>query len=590
MAMSDAEIIIGLATIVVLGVGAQWIGRRTGVPSLLLLLPAGLLAGDVFDLVEPEELFGDLLFPGVTLLVSLLLFQSGLQLRLGDLPGDARGWVARLVTVGLVVTFLGASLTVAAVLDVPAELAYLTGAILVISGPTVVGPLLDAMRPREPVGTVLRWEGTILDPLGATLGVVVLNLVLASTRDGVHPVLQMVSRLGVGVAIGLVAAAVLVFVMSRFLLTDDMEASVALLLAVAAFAAAEVLLSEAGLFATVAMGFAAANQRLVSTGRIDGFGETLEVLIIGALFIVLGAMVSLDDLRDHAWSALVIVAALVLIVRPITAALSLALSPMDVRDRVLVGWMAPRGVVAAATAAQFAAALEEHGYDADFLVPVIFGVIIGTGLVYGLSAPTVVRLLGVEQPPARGVALVGDDRWLAPFGRRLSDAGVTTLLVTHDPPPLDGSAESTDRLSPSVVSLREGTARIDQSVRDAAVGQAIVSVPSDAALTLLESDLIELLGRRHVLRVARAVTAPGHTFIPERFSARPFAGEVTREEIGRRVDEGATIEVLTDATRPDVLLLAAITVDGSVNLEPLSVSPGPDDVLIGVVPPGADRL
>jgi NhaP-type Na+/H+ or K+/H+ antiporter len=584
--MSDSEIIIGLATIVVFGVGAQWIGRRTGVPSLLILLPAGLLAGDVLGLVEPEKLFGDLLFPGVTLLVSLLLFQSGLQLRLRDLPGTARSSVARLASVGLTITFLGASLTAAAVLDVPTELAFLVGAILVISGPTVVGPLLEVVRPREPTGTVLRWEGTILDPLGATLGVVVLNLILASDRGGVHPVLQMLGRLGLGITIGLTAAALLVFVMSRFLLTDDMEASVALLFAVAAFAFAEVLLSEAGLFATVAMGFATANQRMVPTGRIGGFGETLEVLIIGALFIVLGALVKLADLRDYVWQVVIVVAVLVLVVRPLTAAVSLVRTPLTGRDRALVGWMDPRGIVAAATAAQFASTLADNGYDSGFLVPVVFGVIVGTGLVYGLTAEPVARLLGVRRPPARGVALVGDDTWLVPFARCLVAAGVTTLLVTHEPQRADPIAGAGDQRGPAKVSLREGTERIEQAVRDAAVGEAVVSVPSDAALILLESSLIELLGRRHVLRVARGHATDAHAVIPERFSARPFAGEVSREEIARRIRAGAEVKVVVGAERERALLLAAVGSEGDVNLQPTAVAPDPDETLIGVVDAG----
>ena len=295
MGMSDNDVIIGLATIVVFGVGAQWIGRRSGIPSLLLLLPAGVLAGSVFGLVEPEQLFGDALFPGITLLVSLLLFQAALGLRVRDLPRVARGPVLRLVSIGAAVTFVGAAAGVALIFDVDLNIALLVGAILVVSGPTVVGPLLAVVRPRDPSEAVLRWESIALDPIGATLGVVVLNLILAS-GGGVHPALQMLGRLGVGVGVGAAAAVILVFMMSRFFVPDEMEAAVALLFAVAAFAVAEVSLSEAGLFATTTLGFIAANQRFVPTARITGFGETLEVLIIGALFIVLGALVKLDDL------------------------------------------------------------------------------------------------------------------------------------------------------------------------------------------------------------------------------------------------------------------------------------------------------
>ncbi len=294
--LSETDILVALATIAVFGIGAQWIGRRLGFPSLLLLLPAGLLAGDVLGLVEPEKLLGDLLFPLVTLLVALLLFQAGLQLRFADLPDAARVPVLRLLTLGLAITFLGASLAALAILDIDTNLAFLLGAIVVVSGPTVVGPLLSTVRAREPTSSVLDYEGTFLDPLGATLGVVMLSVVLAGGGD-VNPVLQVLGRLGLGLAVGLVAAALLVFAMSRFLLPFHMEAAVAVMLAVVAFVVSDVLLSEAGLFATLTLGVAVANQRRVSLRPVRAFGGTLEVLIIGTLFILLGALVTLDGLR-----------------------------------------------------------------------------------------------------------------------------------------------------------------------------------------------------------------------------------------------------------------------------------------------------
>ena len=233
--LSETEIYLAVATIAVFGIGAQWIGRRFGFPSLLLLLPLGLLAGDVLGLVQPEALLGDLLFPTVELLVALLLFQSGLQLRFAVLPADARSPVIRLLTVGVAITFLGASLAVLAIMDLDVGLAFLLGAIVVVSGPTVVGPLLRSLRPRAPIASVLNYEGTILDPIGATLGVVVLTAVLAAGVDELHPVLYFLGRLGVGVAIGLATSAAMVFVMSRFWLTYSIEAAVPLMFAIVAF-------------------------------------------------------------------------------------------------------------------------------------------------------------------------------------------------------------------------------------------------------------------------------------------------------------------------------------------------------------------
>jgi NhaP-type Na+/H+ or K+/H+ antiporter len=577
--VTDDEIIIGLTTIVVFGIGAQWVGRRAGIPSVLILLPAGLLAGGVLDWVDPEELFGDLLFPVVTLLVSVLLYQSGLQLRLDELPGNVRTTVARLVSIGLLLTFAGATAAVALVLDVPRSLAAMTGAILVVSGPTVIGPLIRVVRPKPPAGAVLVWEGTALDPIGATLGVVVLNLILASNRGGMHPILQLMARLGVGLAVGLIAALALILVISRFLVTDDMEAAVGLLFAVAAYGIAELTLSEAGLFATLTLGVALANQRLAPTSGMAGFGATVEVLIIGTLFIVLGATISVDELVDHAWQIVVIVAILVLVVRPLTVAICLFGTPLSRAERAFIGCIDPRGVVAAATAAQFGGSLSDAGYDTDFMPSTVFGVILGTGVVYSLGAAPIARALQLQRHRSTRVALIGGDPWLATFGQRLVDAGATVLVVTTEsdrvdtPDPLEhGSIRALE-----TIPLREGAERISDALEEASLAGALISSDPDAVVTLIEAELIELLGRRKVHRVRDEHLDALDSVLPERWAVTPFQGHATRESIAAKLATGATIEVLAPPVAADALVMASVANDGSVDFA----------VRDGDLPPGA---
>lgn len=589
--LTDNEIIIALATIAVFGIGAQWIGRYFQFPSLLLLLPAGLLAGDALGLVEPEKLLGDTLFPLVTLMVALLLYQSGLELRFADLPTEARRPVYRLVSIGLAITFLGASLASLAILDIDADLAFLLGAIIVVSGPTVVGPLLSTVRPREPTGSVLTYEGTFLDPIGATLGVVVLNLVLASNRGGVHPIVQGAGRLGLGIAVGLVAAAVLVFVLSRFWVPDNMEAAVGAMLAVAAFALADTLLSEAGLFATLTFGVALANQPVVSIRRIRAFGETLEVLIIAGLFILLGALVTIDKLSEYAWEIVLLVVLLVLIVRPLAALVSLLGSQLGPRDRALIGWVDPRGIVAASTAATFAGSLSAANIESDFLLPVVFGVILGTGIVYGLTAKPAAQWLGVRQPAPTGVALMGDSPWLIDLAQRLRDAEATVVVMVSKPP-ADADRDTEDAGVP-VVSVLDHRARREQALAHADIAQVAVCSPS--GLNVGELELIEHFGRRNVLRLPSSRASAGiDRRLPRRLSARPFAPGVTYDDIEAMVADGATVQVIardpdaSDRAEPDVLPLAAVGPGGDVNLQPGSRSPGPEDLIIGLAAaPGA---
>jgi hypothetical protein len=460
----------------------------------------------------------------------------------------------------------------------------LIGAILVVSGPTVVGPLVSVLRPRSPIGSVLNWESTVLDPIGATLGVVVLNIVLATERGGLHPVLQMLGRLGLGIAIGLVAAILMVYVFSRFLVTDEMEAAVALLFAVAAFAVAEVLMSEAGLFATVTLGLVAANQRLVPTTRIRGFGETLEILIIGILFILLGALVALEDLGDHALELVLLVATLVVLIRPLAVGFSLAGSHLSGRDRALVASIDPRGVVAAATAAQFTIPIADAGLDADFLLPVVFGVVLGTGVVYGLAARPIARRLQVVDPRPTGVAVIGDAEWLRGLARCLHSLGVPVLRLSTGSPA--DALQEAEADGVATVSLLDGLERVDHAIEGARLSRAVVSTPGDIETTLVRARLVEVVGRRHVYSVVDP--EPGRRRLGTEIEAPAFAPGVHRADLDARVRAGSRVVVIARGANPgsDALLLAAVRPDGSVNLAPGRRRVGANDALVALVSPG----
>lgn len=560
--MDDNAVTIGLAALVVLGVVAQWAGRRLGFASLLLLLPAGLIAGH-YGIVEPEQLLGESLFPLTTMLVALLLFQSGLNLDVKGLPRGVRWPVGRLVTVGALITFVGASLATLALFEIDRGVAFIIGAILVVSGPTVVGPLLEVVRARAAPAAVLQWEGVILDPIGATLGVVVLNVVLAAGRGGVHPVAQMATRVGLGVTVGVLAAAGLVFVMSRYMVTDNMEAAVAVAFAVAAYTVAEVLLSEAGLIAAVALGVIAANQRIVPTARITGFGETLEVLIIGVLFVLLGALVEWEDLLALAWRAAALVAVLVVVLRPLSVAVALAGTSVPWRDRALIGWLDPRGIVAAATATQFSGELTTAGIDAGALPPITFAVILGTGVVYSLTTPAVARALRVAEPSPIGVGLLGHADWLTDLAVRLRDLGATVLLLTSTRTSDQRAVEGV-----TVVSIHESEDELDKVLDDVSIGQALVATEPGVVRRLIVADLIEALGRRNVYRLRSSRERSAAVLASERSLPRPFSDEVTLTDIEERTQAGATIEVVDGDLPSDALLMAVVHDDGTVDLAP----------------------
>jgi NhaP-type Na+/H+ or K+/H+ antiporter len=382
----------GIALVVALGVVGQVASKALRVPSILLLLVLGLLAGPVTGLVDPDALLGDELFPLVSMAVGLLLFEESLKLDMKRLQGGARRPVALLVTLGAVLTGLGATAICWWILDLPLDRAAVVGAILIVSGPTVVGPLLAIIRPKQPLESVLAFEGIFIDPIGATVALAMANIALHAA-----PVNLGMTAIS-GALTGVVAAAVYVAAVRWGRIPAATEVSLAFATALATYAVAEAFHEEAGLFATTALGIALANQRWARIEPLHEFGSHVGLMLIGTLFILLSARVDLDALATYAAPMLAIGALLVLVLRPFVAAVSTTGSVLSSRERVMVGWMAPRGIVAASTASLFALRFEQDGQPFEQLVPVVFGVILLTAIVYGLTGPWVAARLGVRSP------------------------------------------------------------------------------------------------------------------------------------------------------------------------------------------------
>lgn len=384
----------GIAAIVLFGVLGQLLGKATGIPSIILLLLLGLLVGPVLGWVNPDDILGDDLFPLVSMAVSVLLFEESLKLDFRRLHGGARRPVLGLVTVGAALTGIGASILTWMVFDLPAARAAVIGAILIVSGPTVVGPLLAVIRPKQPLESVLAFEGIFIDPIGATVALGITNYALHE-----HP--QGLFQTGLtGIATGVLTAALYVVLIRFARVPASMHVVLALALALTAFAVAESFFEESGLWATTALGVTLANQRFVKLGALHEFGSHIGALLIGSLFIVLAARVDLDALVTYAFGTLVLVTLLVLFLRPAVAWIATSRTVLSRRERLMVGWMAPRGIVAASTASLFALQFENAGKPFPHLVPVVFGVVLATAVVYGFTGPIVADRLGVRSDVA----------------------------------------------------------------------------------------------------------------------------------------------------------------------------------------------
>jgi NhaP-type Na+/H+ or K+/H+ antiporter len=428
-------LLVGIAGILILGITAQWLAWRLRLPSILLLLIFGFVAGPVTGFIKPDELLDDLLFPIVSLSVALILFEGGLNLKVVDLRQT--GHVVRnLVTVGVLFTWLASATAAYFILDFALPLALLFGAILVVTGPTVIIPLLRHIRPAKQVDSIAKWEGIVNDPIGAILAVLVFEaIVVSGLQETVATIIiSLLQTILIGFILGGFSVALLILLLKRYWIPGYLQSSFTLIFVVVAFVASNLSQAESGLFTVTLMGVFLANQKLVSIKHIVEFKENLGILLLSGLFIILAARLKPEALSHLGLNSLIFLIVLVLLIRPIAVALSTIKSGLGWRDKLFLSWMAPRGIVAAAVMAVFALELSEKTayIQAERMVPEMFFIIVGTVAIYSLSAAPLGRWLNVAQPNPQGILIVGAHDWARAIAEVLQAEGFEILLVDTD--------------------------------------------------------------------------------------------------------------------------------------------------------------
>ncbi|MEU9206105.1 cation:proton antiporter [Streptomyces sp. NPDC048332] len=428
--MTADQVLMGLGLIVVLAVASQLLANRLRVPALLVLLPVGFTAGALIDSVDPERLLGAAFSPLVSLAVAVILYDAGLGLDLKWLKNHTRRVVRRLLLLGTVLTVVSAALFAVPVLDMSMGAAVMLASILVVSGPTVVGPLLAFVRPTERLQRILIWEGSLIDPVGGILGALVFHAVLVGERPGFgRQVGEFAASAAVGVAGGAIGAGVLWLLLRRVRLSEELATSVQLAAVIGMATACDALRDDTGLISAVVMGMAMANLPGLDLPARRPFFDTLVSLIIGLLFVSISATVTPSSLRHVVLPSLALVALLVLVTRPLVAHLATLRTDVPRGERWFIGWMAPRGIVAAATASTFSADLiDKDVTGAERILPATFVVIVATVMLYGLTAFPVARRLGVLRPARSRPLLVGGAPWAVDLACALRTAGLDVLM------------------------------------------------------------------------------------------------------------------------------------------------------------------
>ncbi len=439
----------GLATAVLCiaggGITAQVIAARLRIPAIVLLLALGFLVGPVLGLMHPTRDFGESLRPLIGLAVAIVVFEGGLALDFRELRATGEG-VLRLTAFALPVNFLLGTLAAHFIGGMLWGPAWVFGAILVVTGPTVILPLLRHARLERRSAAFLKWEAIVNDPVGAILTAVVIEILVgvphgAGETKAVALALHLVEGVLVAGGLGVGFALLVAWAFRRDFVPETLKTPVLLALALVAYVVPNLLMHEAGLIGATVFGIALANRHVPGLGELRRFKEALVVLLVSCLFIVLTADLDLGVLNMLSMPILGLTAAILFAVRPAAIWLATLGSDLSRPERLFVGWIGPRGIVAAAVAGLAGPRLTEAGYAGGELIqPTVFAVIVATVILHGFSLRPLARKLGLSAAAeTQRLAVVGASAWASDMVVSLHRAGVPVVLIDTSPGALHGA-------------------------------------------------------------------------------------------------------------------------------------------------------
>lgn len=588
-----------LASVLALGIAAQWVAWRFRLPAIVLLLLFGFLLGG-FSNTEPGE-NQDMFFALVSLAVGIILFEGGLSLDFREIK-ETRGVVMRLVSVGLLITWLLTAWLAYAVGGFTREMAILLGALLTVSGPTVVLPLLRHVQPVRRIGSLTKWEGIVNDPIGAVIAALVFELLLHGAHG--HVVSESLLHIGRTLLCGLVlsgvSAWILLQMLRRYLVPDYLQNPMILSFVILLFAFSNYLQEESGLVTVTLLGVMLANQRTVAIRHVIEFKENLRVLLISTLFIVLASRltINMEAISLLGWPSLALVALIILVVRPVSVFVSTLGSDLSWKEKAFLSWIHPRGIVAAAVSSLFALKLHSVNHplavEADRFVLMTFLVIVGSVTVYGLTLAPLARWLGLSGENPQGILFAGASPVVRAIAKAVQEEGLPVLMV--DTNPGNNAAARMVGLPMNYASI--GSEFVQEEIDLGGIGRLLAMTPNDEVNTLAVMGFAERFGRAEVYQVAAVESSSARTEAvgAYRRGRTLFDRPTTIEELENRFTAGATVKKTTlteDFTLEDFITrygesaLPLFTLEENGNLiiatDEKDMQPKPGQMLVALV-------
>ena len=441
------EHMLELAGIIILGILAQWVAWRFKIPAILPLILIGLLVGpiaaeyitdDGSKWIEPIWNGKKGLFPGeglyyfVSLAISIILFEGGLTLKRSEVK-NVGPVITKLITLGSAITFFAAGILAHFIFNLSWEISFLFSALIIVTGPTVITPILRNIPLKKDVSAVLKWEGILIDPIGALVAVLVFEFISVGGDSGFTKtaLMEFGKIILFGTTFGFTFAHALAFAINKKLVPHYLLNVVSLSTVLLVFVESEIFAHESGLLAVVVMGMVLGNGKLENIKELLYFKESLSVLLISILFILLAANINIEDMMLlYNWKTVMLFAAVVFLVRPLAVFLSTINSNLKLKEKLFISWVGPRGIVAAGIASLFGSKLIKEGVTgAEYITPLVFMIVLGTVLLNATTARLFAKMVGVFLKKSEGILIIGASKVSRLLGQYLEDNGRHVVLI-----------------------------------------------------------------------------------------------------------------------------------------------------------------
>lgn len=533
--------VMAFALVGALGVGSQWVAWRLRMPAIVLMLVAGIVIGPVLGVFDPARDIGPLMGPMISIAVAIILFEGGLTLNFHQLQ-DAVVGVKRLVLVGAPLGWLTSALALHYAAGLSWQASAVFGGIMIVTGPTVIAPLLRTAKLSRRPAALLQWEAIVNDPIGALAAVLAFEVVLVLNTTATVP--AAVTSLIVGIVfasvLGVAAGWGLARAFKRGWVPEYMKVPVLFALLLGIFGLSDSVLHESGLLAVTIMGIVIANANLPSYVELRRFKEHATVLLVSGVFILLAASLDFAALGQLTWRAVIFVLAVILLARPITVFVSLLGSGLPWREQVLVAFTGPRGVVLVAVAGLFGERLAALGLpDANLIAPLAFALVAVTVVLHGFTLAPFARFLGLTASGTPGVLIVGGSPWTTAFASALQSVDVPVLMTDPNYGNLRAArAAGLETFSGDILSEAA-----EQRLELVSYETIIAATSNDAYNTLVATDLAPEFGRGNVYQVTREKSDSARHNLPKTLGGKDFGPDETHEGMNRLLRDGWSFSI-----------------------------------------------